>query len=117
MGISHGHGQRSKAGLRRAVANGKKLGRPRVSVDVDRIVCLRVQGRAWAEIARELGVGKGTAQRAFRARPLKPSGIDRCKWLIWWRGGGWIGTVQKQTIDEVLHAMGTLLFDSGALFC
>ena len=65
--------ERVKAGLRRAVANGKKLGRPRVAVDVDRIVRLRLQGRAWAEIARELGVGKGTAQRAFRARPKNPS--------------------------------------------
>ena len=64
--------ERVKAGLRRAVANGKKLGRPRVAVDVDRIVRLRLQGRAWAEIARELGIGKGTAQRAFRARPKNP---------------------------------------------
>ncbi len=53
--------------------NGKQLGRPRVDVDVDRIARLRVQGRAWTEIARELGIGKGTAQRALRARPKNPS--------------------------------------------
>ena len=64
--------ERVKAGLRRAVANGKKLGRPRVAVDVDRIARLRVQGRAWVEIAQELGIGKGTAQRAFRTRPKNP---------------------------------------------
>ena len=66
--------ERVKAGLRRAVENGKQLGRPRVDVDVDRIARLRVQGRAWTEIARELGIGgKGTAQRALRARPKNPS--------------------------------------------
>ncbi len=65
--------ERVKAGLRRAVENGKQLGRPRVDVDFDRIARLRVQGRAWTEIARELGIGKGTAQRALRARPKNPS--------------------------------------------
>ncbi len=65
--------ERVKSGLRRAVENGKQLGRPRVDVDVDRIARLRVQGRAWTEIARELGIGKGTAQRALRARPKNPS--------------------------------------------
>jgi len=65
--------ERVKAGLRKAKATGRQLGRPRVDVDVDRIARLRVQGRAWTEIARELGIGKGTAQRALRARPKNPS--------------------------------------------
>ena len=38
--------ERVTAGLRRAVANGKQLGRPRVAVDADRIAVLRAQGRS-----------------------------------------------------------------------
>ena len=64
--------ERVKAGLRRARANGKQLGRPRVAVDTDRIAALRAQGRSWIEISRELGIGKGTAQRALSARPKNP---------------------------------------------
>ena len=65
---------RVKAGLRRAKENGKKLGRPRVAVDVTRIAALRAQGHSWTEVSRELGIGKGTAQRAFYSLPKNPSG-------------------------------------------
>ncbi len=64
--------ERVKAGLRRARENGKKLGRPRVAVDADRIALLRAQGRSWAKISEELGIGKGTAQRAFYGLPKNP---------------------------------------------
>jgi len=64
--------ERVKAGLRRARENGKKLGRPRVAVDADKIAALRAQGRSWSEIAEELGIGKGTAQRAFYSLPKNP---------------------------------------------
>ena len=66
--------ERVKAGLRRARENGKKLGRPRVAADADKIAALRAQGRSWREIAEELGIGKGTAQRAFYRLPKNPSG-------------------------------------------
>jgi len=65
--------ERVKAGLRKAKANGRKLGRPRVAVDATRIAHLRAQGRSWAEISRQLGIGKGTAQRAFYSLPKTPS--------------------------------------------
>jgi len=65
--------ERVKAGLRRAKENGKKLGRPRVDVDVNRIAVLRAHGHSWAEISRELGIGKGTAQRAFYGLPKNPA--------------------------------------------
>jgi DNA invertase Pin-like site-specific DNA recombinase len=61
--------ERVRAGLRNARAKGKRLGRPRVVVDSSRIAALRAQGRSWAEITRELGIGKGTAQRALRGLP------------------------------------------------
>ena len=66
--------ERVKAGLRRARKNGKKLGRPRVNVDATRVAVLRTLGRSWVEISKELGIGKGTAQRAFYSLPKNPSG-------------------------------------------
>lgn len=57
--------ERVRAGLRNARAKGRRLGRPRVVVDASRIASLRDQGRSWAEIVAEVGVGKGTAQRAL----------------------------------------------------
>ena len=68
--------ERVKAGLEHARRNGTKsgrpIGRPRVAVDPARVVALRQQGLSWSEIRKELGVGKGTAQRALSACP-KPS--------------------------------------------
>jgi DNA invertase Pin-like site-specific DNA recombinase len=55
---------RVRSGLAAAKARGKRVGRPRVAVDVRRIESLRLQGRSWAEITRETGTSKGTAQRA-----------------------------------------------------
>ena len=61
--------ERVRAGLRNARAKGKRLGRPRVLVDGEEIASLRAQGRSWAEIVAETGLGKGTVQRAFAALP------------------------------------------------
>jgi DNA invertase Pin-like site-specific DNA recombinase len=49
--------ERVKAGLRNARAKGKKLGRPKVILDVSKIAKLRAQGIGWKKISRELGVG------------------------------------------------------------
>src|ERR1700704_5503711 len=59
--------ERVCAGIRKARAKGKRLGRPRVIVDASRIADLRAKGQSWAQIKAELGVGKGTAQRVFAA--------------------------------------------------
>lgn len=61
--------ERVKAGLRNARAKGKLLGRPRVAVDAARIGSLRADGRSWREITVELGISKGSAQRAFCSLP------------------------------------------------
>jgi DNA invertase Pin-like site-specific DNA recombinase len=61
--------ERVRAGLRNARSKGKKLGRPRVTVDASKIASLRSQGRSWAEIVAEMGIGKGTAQRALAGLP------------------------------------------------
>ena len=65
--------ERVRAGLRNARAKGKRLGRPRVVVDALRIAALRRSGASWAKVCRELGVSKGTAQRAFQSLPKNPS--------------------------------------------
>jgi DNA invertase Pin-like site-specific DNA recombinase len=63
---------RVRSGLATAKAKGKRLGRPRVTVDVARIASLRLQGHSWATIASELGVGEGTARRAVLASAKNP---------------------------------------------
>jgi DNA invertase Pin-like site-specific DNA recombinase len=55
--------ERVKAGLDRARAQGKRLGRPRVAVDAPRIATLRAAGLGWKKIAAQMGVGVGTAIR------------------------------------------------------
>ena len=55
---------RVKSGIAAARSRGKKLGRPRVSVDAARIVALRASGLSWPKIAAELGVSVGTVYEA-----------------------------------------------------
>jgi len=56
--------ERVKAGLERARSQGKRLGRPTVSADVEaRIAELRGQGLGKIKIAKTLGVGVSTVQR------------------------------------------------------
>lgn len=62
-------GERVKAGLRNARARGKRLGRPKVIVDAARVANLRAHGRSWREIATEMAISKGSAQRAFWGLP------------------------------------------------
>jgi DNA invertase Pin-like site-specific DNA recombinase len=59
--------QRINAGLRRAVEQGTRLGRPRISPELEK----RIQGllrtkRGMLAIAEEVGVGSGTVQRIAR---------------------------------------------------
>lgn len=56
--------ERVRAGLRRAQAEGKRLGRPRVSVAVERrIRALRRSGMGMIRIAKAAGCGVSTVQR------------------------------------------------------
>jgi DNA invertase Pin-like site-specific DNA recombinase len=61
--------ERVNMGISRARKEGKRIGRPRVGVDARQVAGLRARGRSWNQIARELGIGKGTAQRAFQSLP------------------------------------------------
>lgn len=60
---------RVRSGLASAKARGKRLGRPRVAVDHTTIASLRAQGQSWATICKQLGLSKGTAQRAVLGLP------------------------------------------------
>jgi DNA invertase Pin-like site-specific DNA recombinase len=60
--------ERVKAGLARARAQGKKLGRPTVGPSVERAIQkARSKGLGMKKIARQLGVGTGTVQRVLKA--------------------------------------------------
>jgi DNA invertase Pin-like site-specific DNA recombinase len=52
------------SGLASARAAGKRLGRPRKTVDADVIAQLRRAGHTWQEISKAMGLGEGTVRRA-----------------------------------------------------
>jgi DNA invertase Pin-like site-specific DNA recombinase len=59
--------ERTKAGLERARRQGKRIGRPRVRVDVTKALALQGDGKSIREIATKLGVGAATLHRALQA--------------------------------------------------
>src|SRR3989454_862282 len=74
--------ERVRQGIDRARSEGKALGRPRVEVDPLQVAGLRACGLSWNEIAKKLGVGRGTAERAFRNLSQKPSAAAETAALI-----------------------------------
>ena len=60
--------ERVRAGLRHARAKGKRLGRPRKSVDTAEVSSLRAAGESWRKIARKMGVSVGTVFAAAQER-------------------------------------------------
>jgi DNA invertase Pin-like site-specific DNA recombinase len=59
--------ERVIAGQQRAMARGKRFGRPRRIVSADRIKALRAENKSWRDISQLLGVGVATAIRRARA--------------------------------------------------
>ncbi len=57
--------ERVKGGLRKARANGKRLGRPKSAVDTDKVIEYRNQNKSIRQIARELNLSKGAVQRTL----------------------------------------------------
>jgi DNA invertase Pin-like site-specific DNA recombinase len=71
---------RVRSGLAAARLKGIRLGRPRVTVDAQRICSLRKSGASWATICQQTGLSKGTALRALLSPPKNhcghiPSGV------------------------------------------
>jgi hypothetical protein len=60
--------ERVRAGLRNARAKGKRLGRPRITLDVARVVRLRAEGRTVREIADILGVSRSLVHKTLANR-------------------------------------------------
>jgi DNA invertase Pin-like site-specific DNA recombinase len=59
--------ERVRAGLSRARAQGKQLGRPRVPMEVEQVIRQRrAEGTGILKIAREMGVGVSVVQRVVR---------------------------------------------------
>lgn len=64
----------TKAGQARARASGQQIGRPRRIFDRAAVVAMRDRDRlSWPAIARRMGVGVGTAVRAYQDLTRAPS--------------------------------------------
>jgi DNA invertase Pin-like site-specific DNA recombinase len=61
--------ERVKAGLNRARAEGKSLGRPKAQVDMDKLVAMRREGLSLRDIGQKAGLGKSTVGRLLEAVP------------------------------------------------
>jgi len=58
--------ERTKAGLARAKAQGKRLGHPLIDLNMDRVRELRAQGWGYRKIAKEFGVSHQTIKNRLR---------------------------------------------------
>lgn len=57
--------ERTQSGLRRAAAEGKRLGRPR-AVTIDQVQALKAQGLSQSAVAAELQVSQSTVKRLWK---------------------------------------------------
>ena len=70
--------QRVKAGLKRAVAQGVKLGRPKIDSATERKVRKQLaKGVGILKVAKSLGIGTGTVQRIANERAMSRSNEQR----------------------------------------
>ena len=58
--------ERIKSGLRRAKAMGKKIGRPGLQIDMERIVSLKTQGLSIRAIAKQAGASPSYVHKALQ---------------------------------------------------
>lgn len=62
--------ERTKAGMERAEAEGKIIGRPRVAIDFEKIATMRTSGMSWDDISAELCIPVMTLWRARKRRGM-----------------------------------------------
>lgn len=60
--------ERTRSGMAHARAQGKHIGRPRVSLDTEKITSLRALGSRWEDISKSLGVPESTLRRLHRLK-------------------------------------------------
>ncbi len=58
--------ERVRGGLRKAKANGKRLGRPKHTVDTEKVVEHRKQNKSTRQIASEMNLSRGTVERTLK---------------------------------------------------
>ena len=58
--------ERVVAGLRNAMHKGRKLGRPRVHVDLAQVTSLRDSGASWRTISQQMGISVGALHKAYQ---------------------------------------------------
>ena len=58
--------ERVKGGLRKARANGKRLGRPKSEVDTEKVIEYRKQNKSIRQIAKELGLSNNLVFRTLQ---------------------------------------------------
>ena len=58
--------ERVKGGLRKARANGKRLGRPYSDINVNRVIKCKEQGMSIREIAKEMGLSRSKVERTLK---------------------------------------------------
>ncbi len=58
--------ERVKGGLRKAKANGKKLGRPKSDVDANKVIDYKRQGKSIREIAKEMRIHRSKVERTLK---------------------------------------------------
>ena len=69
--------QRIKAGLKRAVAQGVKLGRPKISATERKVRKQLAKGVGILKVAKSLGIGTGTVQRISKERAMSLRGAEQ----------------------------------------
>ena len=73
--------QRIKAGLKRAVAQGVKLGRPKINSATERKVRKQLaKGVGILKVAKSLGIGTGTVQRIAKSEQRAREGRSNEEW-------------------------------------
>jgi DNA invertase Pin-like site-specific DNA recombinase len=68
--------ERVRAGLRHAVAKGKRLGRPAKHVNQAQIAALRAQGVPWRQVGLRLGVSPTKARSAAQSANSLPAALS-----------------------------------------
>lgn len=67
--------ERIKSGLRRAKAMGKKIGRPGLPMNIERIISLKTQGLSIRAIAKEVGASPAFVHKALKATRVDVTGV------------------------------------------
>src|SRR5437870_4103715 len=69
--------ERIRAGLARARADGKRVGRPPLTADATQVVRDRAQGASWSELAEKYRISRSSARRLYQKGLMKSGQAQR----------------------------------------